>query len=460
MRKAILVADLGNGDAGKGSIVDYLTRQEQAHTVIRYNGGAQAAHHVVTSDGRAHCFAQFGSGTFVPGTATYLSRFMLINPLNMFNEEQHLQTVGVTDTFTRTFAHRNALVITPFHIAMNRLRERIRESYGLLHGSCGAGVGETRQDALAEYEDVIRIGDLQNPQLLEKKLKGIQKRKWQEVQLLTYQEEINEGVAREMGVLQSEDVIQHCIHLYLRLAGRISIVDDAWETELLHKSGTVIFEGAQGVLLDETYGFAPFHTWSNTTYENALTMLHNSSYAGQVERLGITRAYATRHGAGPFVTEDKSLDYLLPEPHNGTNEWQREFRVGHLDMMMLRYAVGVVGGIDSLAVTHLDRLQHLPQWRVAVEYRLGRRRTGWSPFFLPGMERYTLSDIRLKIPGDLDHQTELTQFLQVCSPLYTRLETGDTEGFLGFLERELDATVTIRSYGMTAADKRSHAMVA
>src|SRR5512147_2617059 len=96
-RQVILVADLGYGDAGKGSIVDYLTRQRPAHTVIRYNGGAQAAHNVIDPGGAHHTFAQFGSGTLVPGVRTYLSRFMLVDPLNLMHEERHLQTLGITD---------------------------------------------------------------------------------------------------------------------------------------------------------------------------------------------------------------------------------------------------------------------------------------------------------------------------------------------------------------------------
>src|SRR5579884_2426180 len=96
-RRAICIADLGFGDAGKGTITDYLCRRLNAHTVVRYNGGPQAAHTVVTSDGRYHTFSQFGSGTLVPNVKTLLSRFMLINPLHMLKEERHLRELGVTD---------------------------------------------------------------------------------------------------------------------------------------------------------------------------------------------------------------------------------------------------------------------------------------------------------------------------------------------------------------------------
>jgi adenylosuccinate synthase len=143
---AILIADLGYGDAGKGSIVDYLTRTTGAHTVVRYNGGAQAAHNVITPDGRHHTFAQFGSGTFVRGTRTHLSRFMMVHPLAMLAEERHLRSLGIPDVFHRVSIDREALVTTPFQQSANRLKE-IGRGDGR-HGSCGMGVGETMSDWL------------------------------------------------------------------------------------------------------------------------------------------------------------------------------------------------------------------------------------------------------------------------------------------------------------------------
>jgi adenylosuccinate synthase len=122
MQHTFLTVDLGFGDAGKGSMVDFLVRAEDAHTVVRYNGGAQAAHRVVTADGRAHVFSQFGSGTLA-GARTQLSRFMLLDPLAMEAEAQHLQGLGMADPLAGATIDRRALVITPFHRAINRLRE-------------------------------------------------------------------------------------------------------------------------------------------------------------------------------------------------------------------------------------------------------------------------------------------------------------------------------------------------
>ena len=145
-QKAILITDLGFGDAGKGGLVDHLTRVTGAHTVVRYNGGAQAGHNVITPDGRHHTFAQFGSGSLVPGTRTYVSRFMLLDPLAMLAEERALQGLGVRDALARTAIDRRALITTPFHVAANRIKEVARGD--ARHGSCGMGIGETMADQI------------------------------------------------------------------------------------------------------------------------------------------------------------------------------------------------------------------------------------------------------------------------------------------------------------------------
>src|ERR1700689_3707681 len=100
--RALLVAGLLWGDEGKGATVDALTHRFNAGLIVRYNGGSQAGHNVVLPDGRQHCFSQFGSGTFYPGVKTHLSRFMLVNPMNMSNEYAHLHELGIHDAWERT----------------------------------------------------------------------------------------------------------------------------------------------------------------------------------------------------------------------------------------------------------------------------------------------------------------------------------------------------------------------
>src|SRR3954462_48925 len=110
-RRAIIVVDPALGDGGKGGSIDFLTRQYEAHTVIRFNGGPQAAHNVVTADGRHHPFPQFGTSTFVPGVRPLLSRFMLIEPYALMNEAAHLAELGISDVLSRLMIDQRAMVI-------------------------------------------------------------------------------------------------------------------------------------------------------------------------------------------------------------------------------------------------------------------------------------------------------------------------------------------------------------
>lgn len=173
-RRHVAVVDLGFGDAGKGTVVDWLCASQPVHAVVRFNGGAQAGHNVVTEDGRTHTFAQFGSGT-LRGVPTLLSRHMVFDPLTLTVEADHLSTVGTADPYALLSVDREALVATPYHRAVNQARELAR---GVArHGSCGLGVGETVAHALAAPSDAIRYGDLTRPVVLRRKLERI--RQWQ-----------------------------------------------------------------------------------------------------------------------------------------------------------------------------------------------------------------------------------------------------------------------------------------
>src|SRR5215210_2605913 len=124
--RAFVIVDLGFGDAGKGLLTDCLVRRTGAKVVVRYNGGAQAGHNVVTPDGRHHTFSQFGSGSFVPGVRTFLSRDVVVHPTALLREEASLRTAGVTDALERLRISADAVVVTPYHQALNRLRETAR----------------------------------------------------------------------------------------------------------------------------------------------------------------------------------------------------------------------------------------------------------------------------------------------------------------------------------------------
>src|SRR5687768_15135042 len=123
MSQAFIVVGLGFGDEGKGSIVDALVAKTGARLVVRFSGGAQAAHNVIADDGRHHTFAQFGSGTFRPHCPTYLSEFMSFDPMALWAEAYNLQSLGERDCLKRLFICENAPLVTPVHKFLNRLTE-------------------------------------------------------------------------------------------------------------------------------------------------------------------------------------------------------------------------------------------------------------------------------------------------------------------------------------------------
>ncbi len=436
MRQAFLTVDLGFGDAGKGAIVDFLTRTYDSHTVVRYNGGPQAGHRVVTAGPRRqeHIFSQFGSGTLA-GAATHLSRFMLLDPLAMVAEEAHLQALGVPDAFERTTIDAQALVITPFQRAANRLKELARGTGR--HGSCGMGIGETMADHMQYGAQMLFAGDLSRPSVLNTKLQFLRAINLAKVQPLLPHLPDTEQVALELDMLRVADSLAWLSDAYLKFAHQARIVPTEHLHTILQRPGTVIFEGAQGVLLDEWYGFHPHTTWSTTTLANANCLLNECSYTGERTRLGLTRGYATRHGPGPIVTDDARLTAALPDACNSFGPWQRDFRVGWLDLVMLRYALDVVGPLDGLAVTCLDRLRELPAIQLCHRY---------------SYDTFTVDHIaRSPLPHSLPYQEQLTHNLERCRPV---LETiPDVSTLLERLATDLKLPIHIISEGPTAEDK-------
>jgi adenylosuccinate synthase len=427
-----LIAGLGYGDEGKGTTVDWLVRRAPTSLVVRYNGGAQAAHNVVDGD-RHHTFAQLGSGTFA-GVPTLLSRHMLVNPITLFAEAKHLGTLGVRDPLGMVHVEEGALVTTPFHVAANRLREMARTGR---HGSCGMGIGETMADALETGDAALRVRDFASPTRVGEKLLALRERKIEQVRGLAVRP--SEASKRELDVLCGASTITWCLDAYESFHRRVSIVDGSFLEGALRRAGQVVFEGAQGVLLDQDFGFQPHTTWTDITFTNARDLL--GSFAGRVTRLGILRAYATRHGAGPFVTEDPSLAALSAHDHNGWGEWQGNFRSGALDLVATRYALEVLGGIDGLVITNLDRLELAPdRLRVAVAYE--------------GADdpRFFTSDgcIRVRRPFDLAHQEALTRALLAVRPSYDRIARAR---YAPEIAARLGVPLYATSSGVRATDK-------
>lgn len=418
-RRHVIVVDLGFGDAGKGATVDWLCAAglPDVSAVVRCNGGAQAGHNVVTdtesdthTGGVHHTFQQFGAGTF-SGVPTFLSQHVLVEPIALAAEVRALEATGVRDPLRLLSIDAAALLTTPVHVAANRAREDARGDRR--HGSCGKGIGETVWYALGH--DAPRVGDCADPDRLRTKLGAVAH---------TY-----DALVRGSG--HDIPTVEGMVELYREFAAAVRIVGPGHLADLAER-GSLVFEGAQGVLLDEWRGFHPHTTWSTVEPSNARRLL--AEIGASAYTLGVARTYLTRHGAGPFPTEDPTLLPYLPEPHNGTDGYQGAFRVGHLDPLLLRYAIAAAGGIDGLALTHLDRIGIA---RTAVGYRNGDR---------------SVAAIPLGRWQDLGHQEALTRLLAHCEPILADLPTTPAE-VVSWVAEALRTPVVATADGPARSDR-------
>jgi len=252
----------------------------------------------------------------------------------------------------------------------------------------------------------------------------------------------------EWNMLNDISQPQAVADIYWQWADKVKIVNPGYLAYLADIYDQILFEGAQGVLLDEDYGFHPYTTWSHTTPENALRQLEEIRYNFPIETLGLVRAYTTRHGPGPFVTEDPSLENDLREYHNGQGQWQGAFRYGHFDAVAHRYAAKVCSQIDKLVITGLDRAESLPVWKIANNYEIDNMA---EQFF--SLQNKLAKDIKLGPRGDLDYQQKLGEVLMTSVPVYTEYENVSRMEMANIIQNSLDTPVGIISYGPTANDK-------
>lgn len=422
MSKHKVVVGLGFGDEGKGTIVDYLTSIKEYEWVVRFSGGSQAAHNVVRPDGTHHTFAQFGSGTF-NGCGTVLSRFMLVNPFNLVKEADALEDKGITRPLDSMVISGKALMITPWHAEINRIEEIRRGDKA--HGSCGQGIGVAQKFAIDYPDMAFRMEDLYlDHDSFVAKAMIVRVLLDAEYGVPTKAERKEYAKRHPDDVLRRRPQNLASLYEFLMKDYDLQIVTDN-VIPILIEEFNCVFEGSQGVLLDEWQGFHPYTTWSTTTPQNALQLLSEASVDvdKDVEVIGVTRTYHTRHGAGPFPNEIEDSAAEFPELYNGTGIYQGSWRVGALDYGLLRYAVEAAGRIDSLAITHMDMNR---------------------VFATPDDFLY---DILAYGSGDLEYQEELTNEL-----LSVKLDRDDvvemnTQDASYYIQMMCGAPVSIHSYG-------------
>lgn len=424
---------LGFGDCGKGLFTDALTRSLNAHTVVRFNGGAQAGHNVVLPDGRHHTFSQFGAGSFVDDAVTVLASPVVVHPSAILVEARALRRVGLPDVMTRLMIDGACRVTTPFHQAAGRLREHARGAAP--HGTCGVGVGETVVFALAHPGDALTYSELHSRAWAHEKLLHIQQILCAEINSLLAEQLTHSALIDEWKLLTDASIAARWLDQIEPVLHCVKAQSKDVIAERLSRPGTVIFEGAQGVLLDEWRGFHPHTSWSSISTDAVESVLTEVGISATIEHYGLLRTYLTRHGAGPFPTHDVALNGLA-EPHNSAASWQGEFRRGQPDAVLLRYALDCVGRLDGLLISHLDVFDRVAGLR-------------WCEAYM-NAERLDVSTAH-----DLAHQSRLTALLNRAEPRYDGQSITHADDLLERIEATSSLPVRWTSNGNTHAAVRT-----
>ncbi|MEG3640059.1 adenylosuccinate synthase [Magnetococcus sp. PR-3] len=349
------------GDEGKGKIVDLLT--EQADMVVRFQGGHNAGHTLVV-EGKQYILHLIPSGIIRPGKQCAIGNGVVLDPDALLSEMSKLSDMGVAISPENLKIADRTNLILPYHKALDLAREK-KKAAGKKIGTTGRGIGPCYEDKSARRG--IRLIDLYNQPLFEEKLK-------ENLDLVNF---MLEKYYDEEG-FQMETIRD----AYLRMGEQMApYCEDLapWLEKAQAEGKNVLFEGAQGALLDVDFGTYPYVTSSNTSSAGACS---GSGVApGQLDYvLGIVKAYTTRVGGGPFPTELHDADgkYLATKGHEFGATTGRPRRCGWFDAVVVRHAARV-SGINGMCITKLDVLDGMKEIRLCTGYRIDGEETGYVP---------------------------------------------------------------------------------
>jgi adenylosuccinate synthase len=345
------------GDEGKGKVVDWLT--DHAQGVVRFQGGHNAGHTLVIK-GVKTALQLIPSGIMRDGVACYIGNGVVVDPSHLLGEIERLEKIGV-EVRSRLFVSESCPLILPFHVEVDRAREALRETSGAGKiGTTGKGIGPAYEDKVARR--ALRVQDLKHPERFAKKLRELLD--LHNVALASY--------------LKSKPLeFQPIFDAAMAVAGQLKpmLADVGYRIYSAYRAGdNILFEGAQGTLLDIDHGTYPYVTSSNCVAGNAAAgagvgpdLLHYI--------LGITKAYTTRVGSGPFPTE-LSIDDPGSVGHHLSTVGQergtvtgRARRCGWLDAAALKRSM-IINGVSGVCITKLDVLDGLPEIKICVGYEL------------------------------------------------------------------------------------------
>jgi adenylosuccinate synthase len=373
------------GDEGKAKMIDYFSKD--ADIIVRYQGGANAGHTVVVG-GRKYVFHLIPSGILHPGKVCVVGNGVVVDPVQFIKEIEDIQSHGV-DVDGRIFISDAAHLILPYHKAIDEAMEEFRSNR---IGTTGRGIGPSYADKC--YRTGIRVGDLFDEAALEEKVRFA----------IEYKNLILERVHGKSGF--SIDEIMDILVPFRKKIEKMVINTGFYLNEESDKGKKIILEGAQGFGLDIDHGTYPFVTSSNPTIGGALLGTGLNSF--QIEKVvGITKAYITRVGEGPFPTEEKAdIGNTLREKggeYGATTGRPR--RCGWFDAELMRQARRVCG-FTELAFIKMDVLSGFSSVKVAVGYEMNGKKTTSFPSAL----LHKVTPVYEELPGWNEDITNCTSF--------------------------------------------------
>jgi adenylosuccinate synthase len=349
------------GDEGKGKIVDWLS--ERADVVVRFQGGHNAGHTLVV-DGVTYKLSLLPSGIVRPGKLSVIGNGVVLDPHAFVAETEKLAAQGVTITPDNLKVAENTALILSLHRELDGFREDAAQAIGTRIGTTRRGIGPAYEDKVGRR--AVRLMDLAEPGTLPAKVE----------RLLTHHNALRRGlghpeVAAEAVLGELEAVSEKVL----------PFMDRVWKVldERRARGARILFEGAQGTLLDIDHGTYPYVTSSNTVAGQAAP--GSGAGPGAVGYvLGITKAYTTRVGEGPFPTEQRNEvgEFLGTRGHEFGTVTGRKRRCGWFDAVLVRQAVAV-NGIDGIALTKLDVLDGMDEIKVCTGYRLDGEAIDYLP---------------------------------------------------------------------------------
>ncbi len=347
------------GDEGKGKIVDWLS--EQADIVVRFQGGHNAGHTLVI-DGVTYKLSLLPSGVVRGGKLSIIGNGVVVDPRALIDEIGRLKQLGVTVSHENLRIAENATLILPLHQELDVAREAASGKAAI--GTTGRGIGPAYEDKVGRR--AIRLMDLADLQMLNGKIE----------RLLAHHNALRRGLG--MKEIAARDVYDELAAVAPKI---LPYMDSVWSLlDAKRREGKrILFEGAQGALLDIDHGTYPYVTSSNTVASQAAT--GSGLGPGAIDYvLGICKAYTTRVGAGPFPTEQQNAtgERLGERGREFGTVTGRKRRCGWFDAVLVRQTVRT-SGIDGIALTKLDILDGFDEVKVCVGYRLDGREIDYLP---------------------------------------------------------------------------------